>query len=90
MQIKILKSTDNYLELQIDGEDHTLGNLLSGLLRSIDGVVYASYYQPHPLVQSIIVKVMTNGDLKPLDAVKKAIERAEEYTSKFIEEVKSL
>lgn len=90
MQIKTLKSNDNYLELQIDGEDHTLGNLLAGLLRNIDGVVYASYYQPHPLVQSIVLKIMTNGKLNPLDALKKAIEKAEEYTNKYLEEIKGI
>lgn len=78
------------MELQIDGEDHTIGNLLSSLLRTIDGVVYASYYQPHPLIQSIVIKVMTDGKIKPTEAIKKAIEKAEEYTNRFLEEIKRL
>ncbi|ARM76364.1 DNA-directed RNA polymerase subunit L [Acidianus manzaensis] len=90
MQIKLLKSTDTYLEIQIDGEDHTLGNLLAEILRNINGVVYASYYQPHPLIQSIVLKIMTNGETKPLDAVKEAIEKAENYTNNFIEELKKI
>ncbi|AWR97658.1 DNA-directed RNA polymerase subunit L [Acidianus sulfidivorans JP7] len=90
MQIKILKSTDTYLELQIDGEDHTLGNLIAEILRDTKGVVYASYYQPHPLIQSIVIKVLTNGEIKPMGAIKEAIEKAENYTNSFIEEIKKL
>ncbi|MEM0122251.1 MAG: RpoL/Rpb11 RNA polymerase subunit family protein, partial [Saccharolobus sp.] len=44
MEIKILKSENNYIELEVEGEDHTLGNLLAGILREINGVVFASYY----------------------------------------------
>jgi DNA-directed RNA polymerase, subunit L (EC 2.7.7.6) len=45
MQIKILKSSDTYAEIEIEGEEHTLGNLLAGSLRKVEGVIYASYYQ---------------------------------------------
>lgn len=90
MEVKILKETDEYLEIQIDGEDHTIGNLLKGMLFLIPGVKFASYTQPHPLIESIVIKVMTDGTIKPREALKKAIELAESYANKFIEEVKSL
>ncbi|BCU69477.1 DNA-directed RNA polymerase subunit L [Stygiolobus caldivivus] len=90
MEVKILKETDEYLEIQLDGEDHTLGNLLKGMLLMVPGVKFASYTQPHPLIDSIIIKTMTDGSIKPRDALKKAIELAENYANKFIDEVKSV
>ncbi|BDC19737.1 DNA-directed RNA polymerase subunit L [Acidianus sp. HS-5] len=90
MQIKVLKSTDTYAEIEIEGEEHTLGNLIAGSLRKVEGVIYASYYQPHPLITSIVLKLMTNGEIKPMDAIKKAIEIAENYTNKYLEEIKKI
>ena len=90
MEVKILKETDEYLEIEIEGEEHTLGNLLKGMLLKVPGVKFASYSQPHPLIDTIIIKMMTDGSIKPRDALKKAIEMAENYANKFIEEVKAL
>ncbi|EZQ06949.1 MULTISPECIES: DNA-directed RNA polymerase subunit L [Acidianus] len=90
MEVKILKSTDSYLELEIQGEDHTLGNLLAGYLRRINGVKFASYFQPHPLLTNIILKILTDGKVKPLDALKTAIEMAEEDNNKFISEISKI
>jgi len=90
VEIKILRSGENYLELQIDGEEHTVGNLLKGYLLKVPGVKFASYSKPHPLIDSIILKIMTDGSISPKEALVKAIELAEEDTNKFIEEVKSI
>lgn len=90
MEIKILKSGENYIELQIDGEEHTIGNLIKGYLIKVPGVIFASYSKPHPLIDSIVIKIMTNGNISPKEALIKAIELAENDTSKFIDEVKKL
>jgi DNA-directed RNA polymerase subunit L/DNA-directed RNA polymerase alpha subunit len=55
---------DDFYHVTIRGEDHTLGNLLQGMLyrrwvregRSAE-VSYVGYYQPHPLENHIIVKI---------------------------------
>ncbi|BFH72659.1 DNA-directed RNA polymerase subunit L [Sulfurisphaera javensis] len=90
MEIKVLKAGENYIELQIDGEEHTLGNLIKGYLMRVQGVKFASYAKPHPLIDSIIVKIMTDGSISPKEALIKAIELAEADTNKFIEEVKNI
>ncbi|AAK40631.1 DNA-directed RNA polymerase subunit L [Saccharolobus solfataricus] len=90
MEIRILKSESNYLELEIEGEDHTLGNLIAGTLRRISGVSFASYYQPHPLSDKIIVKILTDGSITPKDALLKAIENIRGMTSHYIDEIKGL
>ena len=90
MEVKVLKSGENYIELEIQGEEHTLGNLLRGYLSRVPGVVYASYSKPHPLFDNIIIKIMTDGSISPKEALLKAIELAKADTSKFIDEVKNL
>ena len=90
MEIKILKSENNYIELEVEGEDHTLGTLLAGILRKINGVVFASYYNPHPLFDKIIIKVLTDGSITPRDALLKATEIAKDLSSKYIDEVKGI
>ncbi|QGA54910.1 DNA-directed RNA polymerase subunit L [Sulfolobus sp. E5-1-F] len=90
MEIKIIKSESNYLELEIEGEDHTLGNLIAGTLRKISGVNFASYYQPHPLTDKIIVKILTDGSIAPRDALLKAIETIRVMASHYIDEIKGL
>ncbi|WP_338600073.1 DNA-directed RNA polymerase subunit L [Sulfolobus tengchongensis] len=90
MEVKVLKSEDNYLELEIEGEDHTLGNLIAGMLRRIKGVNFASYYQPHPLLDKIVIKVLTDGTITPKDALIKAIENIKNLSSQYVNEIKGI
>lgn len=87
MQVKVIKSTINYLEIEIEGEEHTIGNLISGTLQRIKGVKFASYYQPHPLMQKIIIKVLTDGTISPKEAIIRAIQDAKELTKRYLEEL---
>lgn len=90
MEIKVLKSGENYIELQIEGEEHTLGNLIKGYLLMVPGVKFASYSKPHPLVDNIIIKIMTDGSIQPKEAVIRAIELAKKDSNKFIHEVENI
>ncbi|TRM75518.1 DNA-directed RNA polymerase subunit L [Sulfolobus sp. D5] len=90
MEIKILKSDNNYLELEIEGEDHTLGNLLAGTLRKIRGVTFSSYYQPHPLLDKIVVKVLTDGSITPKDAILEGIQMIKNISSQYLNEIKGV
>ncbi|MBW9141026.1 MAG: DNA-directed RNA polymerase subunit L [Candidatus Aramenus sp.] len=90
MEIRVIKSSNTYMEIEIKGEDHTLGNLVAGYLRRVRGVTFASYYQPHPLVDSIILKVMTDGSIEPKEAIINAIEKAKETSAKFDQEIRTV
>jgi len=90
LQVKVIKSTVNYLELEVEGEEHTLGNLISGALREIKGVKFASYYQPHPLLQKIVIKILTDGSISPKEALLQAINNSKEMVRKYIEEIKEI
>ena len=57
----------------IQREDHTLGNMLRMKLHEDDSVVFAGYRIPHPLDPVMHVRIQTNGDKAPEDAMKAAI-----------------
>ncbi|BDB97187.1 MAG: DNA-directed RNA polymerase subunit L [Saccharolobus sp.] len=90
MEIKIIKNENNYLELELEGEDHTIGNLISGTLRKIKGVTFASYYQSHPLLDKIVIKVLTDGSITPKEALLKAIEMIKSISTEYLNEIKGL
>ena len=65
--VESFPNMDDFYMLTVRGEDHTIGNLLQGMLykRWIrDGlgkeVSYIGYYQPHPLENHIVIKVKSS------------------------------
>merc|ERR1712093_771346 len=53
----------------IQGQDHTLGNVLRHQLLQDGKVRFAGYKKPHPLEEKIEIKVQTNGETAPPDAI---------------------
>ncbi|KAK3677624.1 DNA-directed RNA polymerase II core subunit [Recurvomyces mirabilis] len=50
-------------------EDHTLGNLLRDKLSRSEHVLFAAYQVPHPLFAVFKLRVQTDGEIAPKDAV---------------------
>ncbi|RHZ46711.1 DNA-directed RNA polymerase II core subunit RPB11 [Aspergillus thermomutatus] len=50
-------------------EDHTLGNLLRSRLLQNSHVIFAGYKVPHPLVPKFELRVQTDGEVTPKDAL---------------------
>ncbi|KAL3068079.1 hypothetical protein niasHS_011083 [Heterodera schachtii] len=55
-------------------EDHTLGNLLKHQLLKDPKVLFAGYRNPHPLEHKILLRVQTNPETTPMEALNNAIE----------------
>ncbi|KAI9717505.1 MAG: hypothetical protein M1812_004646 [Candelaria pacifica] len=53
-------------------EDHTLGNLLRAQLFKNTHVLFSAYKVPHPLVASFELRVQTDGEITPTQAVVQA------------------
>ena len=69
--------TNQYVEIQIKGENHMLGNTLSTTLKKSRDIREASYVMPHSLDNLIIIKYKLNDDSKikdPIDAILHVIE----------------
>jgi DNA-directed RNA polymerase subunit L len=75
MRVEFLKRTSNELKIKIEGEGHTLCNLLQKTLLEDDTIEMAGYDVPHPLVDSAIVYVHTKGKRRAETALKEATEK---------------
>ncbi|MCD6491879.1 MAG: DNA-directed RNA polymerase subunit L [Candidatus Njordarchaeia archaeon] len=74
IEIEILNSTKNSLEIRVIGETHTFFNsLVYELLRDPD-VTFASYKIEHPLFDRILLVVKTKEN-SPFEAIRKAVNR---------------
>ena len=91
MQLEVLTKNDeeNIIELKIRGEGHSLCVPLRSILFEDEDVEFAGYRIKHPLMPEPTVYIKTNGKKTPLealkDAIKKLIERSDEFISKFSE-----
>jgi len=50
-------------------EDHTLGNLLRSTLQHNEHVIYSAYRVPHPLFPKFELRVQTDDDTTPKEAL---------------------
>jgi DNA-directed RNA polymerase subunit L len=75
MQLKIIKRDSNSLVMEVDGEGHTLCNLLESVLLEDEDVEFASYSISHPLVAKPVITVRTKGNKSPEDALREAVRK---------------
>ena len=61
MKVSVLNMKDTELEIVVEGEGHTLLNLLRDLLLDDEGVVFASYLIDHPMRSAPRLTLRTNG-----------------------------
>ena len=72
-RIKIKWKIDPFVQnsgiFRITKEDHTIGNIIHYKLLTLKDVIFCAYKKPHPLEHFIILKIITNGKLTPLQAL---------------------
>jgi len=94
MKVEVLKKNSNELKIEIEGEGHSLCNLLQKFLVEDDTVDMAGYTVPHPLLPHAIVYVRTKKKRKPEAAIKDAMKKIraqnEEFKTIFEEALKKL
>ncbi len=73
LQAKIVRKEESLLEVEIAGENHTFLNLLRESLKDQEGVLFAAYRFPHPLLENPIFYLRTEG-INPIDALKIAVD----------------
>ncbi len=86
MEIEVVKKEKNDLTLRIEGETHTLMNLLCSELYADDSVKVASYTLEHPLTRVVLFHLKTAGK-SPEKALSSAtdriVEKLEELKKEF-------
>ena len=72
MSINIVKQEKDFVEIEYDGDVHTVLNLLKRELLDNKDVVFAGYTRPHPLEAKGKLVVRTKGS-EAMKAVKSAV-----------------
>lgn len=64
------------IEIELYGEDHTLGNLLATVLQKCDFVEKAGYVMKHPFIDQIVItyKLFKKADIRPIKVLTDCIE----------------
>jgi DNA-directed RNA polymerase subunit L len=83
LKINVIKQTNHELKIEIEGTGHGLCNLLQKRLLEERSVDMAGYDIPHPLASNPVIYVRTKGETKPVDALRKAAEKAREANADF-------
>ncbi|MDY7083115.1 MAG: DNA-directed RNA polymerase subunit L [Halobacteria archaeon] len=87
MNVKILSKTDNETEVEIEGEDHTLLNVLKDALLRVEDVDAATYDlnpdQSGRMTEPVLYVKTSSGD--PLDAIEEATETLKDDAAEFRE-----
>ncbi len=84
MDLRVIKSDKNSMEVEVKGETHTFVNWLRSVLWDVKGVKEAGYNIKHPLVAEPRLTVRT--DIKP----KKAFDQAVSLMKDQLKELKGL
>lgn len=73
-KIKITPDTKvpNAAIIKIEREDHTLANLLRAQLLKDEKVLFAAYKVEHPLFANFVLRIQTEDDYTPKDALRNA------------------
>ena len=83
MKIKVLKKTSNELKIEVEGEGHTLCNVLQKALLEDETIVMAGYHIQHPLIGNPIIYVHTKGERKPEATVREATKKIRSQCKEF-------
>lgn len=89
MEVSIVDESKNKLVFEIDGESHTLSNMIRKELWNDSHIKAAAYGVEHPLVDIPRVTVQTDG-ADPKKAVLEAVKRIQKSLDKVKDEAKKL
>jgi len=86
MKLEVLSNEKNHLEFYMEGERHTLPNLLKEKISAMEGVEFCAYRLDHPSDKRAKFVVKTNGKAPKKileDAIKSVKEELAEFKKEF-------
>ena len=87
MEIAVLKSDKESIEIELKGEDAGIANALVEILLEDPDVEFAAYKLDHPQVGSPVLVVRVK-DGSPLSAVKAAVKKLKKQAGEFKDALK--
>ncbi|MBM3229642.1 DNA-directed RNA polymerase subunit L [Candidatus Parvarchaeota archaeon] len=85
MKINFLAKETNYVEMVIEGEEHSLPNALREIIAQDSDVEFAAYTMDHPQIASPKLIVRTKNK-NALSVIREAIKELAKQTAKFKDE----
>jgi len=72
--VEVIEDTKipNAATFKIFKQDHTLANMLRGQLLALPCTLFAGYRVPHPSEPYFILKIQTDGSIRPVEALEQA------------------
>ncbi len=83
MKIKVVKNTANEMKIEVEGEGHSLLNLLQKTILADDTIEMAGYDVPHPLIDRAILYVQTKEKQNPQDVINEATKKVLAISKEF-------
>jgi DNA-directed RNA polymerase subunit L len=87
MELEIIKSEKDYVEIALRGEEYGLANMLKELLLEDGKVEFAAYRMDHPVVASPVLVVRVSEG-SPLAAIKSAVKKLRRQAADFRDALK--
>jgi len=91
VNVKIIKKTSDEVQIEFEGESHTLLNLFRTELLADERVTFASYDTKFPIMDNPIFRIKTTG-ADPIAVMKEAacriVNQCDEFSSLFAKAAK--
>lgn len=85
--MKISSIGSEAIQVQIDGEDYSVADIVHKELLAIKHVKFAGVAPPHPLIKTLTVQIHTDGG-EPNELLKQAVTNAQEKTKEILDAAK--
>ncbi len=85
--MKISSIGSEAIQVQIDGEDYSVADIVHKELLGIKHVKFAGVAPPHPLIKTLTVQIHTDGG-EPNELLKQAVTNAQEKTKEILDAAK--
>jgi DNA-directed RNA polymerase subunit L len=83
MKIEYEQKKANELKIEVEGEGHSLLNLLQKTILEDETVEMAGYDVPHPLIDRAILYIRAKKKQKPQKVVKEAARKVHDLNKEF-------
>jgi DNA-directed RNA polymerase subunit L len=88
LRVNTIKRAGSELRIEIEGEGHTLCNLLQNTLLKDRSVEMAGYDVPHPLTQKAVLYIKARKEHNPEKALERALRKISEMTDEFLQKLR--
>ncbi len=83
MNVKVIRMSDSAIQVQIEGVDYSVSDIIHKELLGLRHVKFAGVAPPHPLIKIITIQIHTDGVL-PKNTLKEAVNISESKVEELL------